>query len=80
MGCTDSNVLLHTLSTRGKCRVYYNKNQPEKGDGNQEAASTDSSIEEKKRPDLNFYSAPHRISFKHPDRRKHVEEHHVRPL
>lgn len=80
MGSADSNMMLHILSTRGQCRAYDNKNSERKEDGSQEAASTDSSIKGEKRPDLNVDSAPHRIRFKYPVRRKHVEEHYVRPL
>lgn len=80
IGSAHSNVLLQIVSTRGQCRAYDNKNSERKEDGSQEAASTNSSIKGEKRPDLNADSALHRISFKHPVRRKHVEEHDVRPL
>lgn len=47
-GSTYNNMLLHILSARGRCRAHYTKNQTEKGDGSQEAASSDSRIKEKK--------------------------------
>lgn len=63
--------------------------QRKKGWGSQEAARLwgDSRVEEKrckakkaKRPDSSFNSGPFRLSIKRPNRRRHVEEHHVRPL
>lgn len=45
-------------SARGRCRAHNTKNQTEKGDGSQEAASSDSTIKGKKGPHFKLLFGP----------------------